>query len=567
MYHDHFGLKEQAFSIAVNPRYLYMSHQHKEALAHLLYGVKEGGFVMLTGEVGTGKTTIIRCLLEHLPDNTEIAIVLNPMSNIKELLSTICEEFGVHYNKETPSVKDLTDRLQKYLLDNHKQGKSTILLIDEAQLLSAEVLEQVRLLTNLETSTKKLLQIVLVGQPELNELLAQPRLRQLSQRITARFHLTPLTLEETERYINHRLSVAGMPEDKSPFSPRIIKQIHRFTGGIPRMINVLCERTLIGAYGHNKAQVDNKIFDLARKEVEGHRQSQINAPSQQPPYVLYGMLSASAIVGLIVIYFIMQLIMDSSRSNRYVPPQQNQQLYGSNPGVQNLPPQNQSPQHHNTQTPSVSSDNYPQMNNSNKIAGDFFEISDNVKAQAILFEYLKFKIDPNTHPCWQINTQGFHCSENKFDTWDDIRSFNRPVVLKLINANKFHSHAVLVGLQNSHALLLDNSGKRQIVSLDMIGPLWTGDVFYAWKKPKDFDKPLSYGDKNDIVAEVSQQFALLDAQSRPLTKNRYNSALRDRVKLFQKEHSLKDDGILGERTLMKLHESLGLSTTLEKEFL
>lgn len=554
MYHDHFGLKEQAFSIAVNPRYLYMSQQHKEALAHLLYGVNEGGFVMLTGEVGTGKTTIIRCLLEHLPDNTEIAIILNPMSNIQELLRTVCEEFGVPYDQETSSIKDLTDQLQKYLLDNHKQGKSTILLIDEAQLLSAEVLEQIRLLTNLETSTKKLLQIVLVGQPELNELLAQPRLRQLSQRITARFHLTPLTLEETERYINHRLSVAGMPEEKSPFSPGIIKQIHRFTGGIPRMINVLCERTLIGAYGHNKRQVDSKIFDLARKEVEGHRQSQINAPSQEPPYVLYGMLSASAIVGLIVIYFIMQLILERPQNNRYTPP---------------LDPAAPLLSHQGAPEPIVDghSAHSPAAHTNREIPGQSFDISDNVKAQAILFEYLNFKIDPNTHPCWQINTQGFHCGETKFGTWEDIRSLNRPVVLKLINENKFHSHAVLVGLQEKQALILDGDQGRKVISLDTLGPLWTGDVFYAWKKPKDFEKPLAYGDKNDTVAEVAQQFALLDAQSRPLTKNRFNSALRDRVKLFQKEHNLKDDGILGERTLMKLNERLGLSTILETEFL
>ncbi len=548
MYHNYFGLKEQAFSIAVNPRYLYMSQQHKEALAHLLYGVKEGGFVMLSGEVGTGKTTIIRCLLEQLPENTEIAIVLNPMSNIKELLCTICDELGIAYNRENPQTKNLTDTLQQRLLDNHKQGKNTILLIDEAQLLSAEVLEQIRLLTNLETSTKKLLQIVLVGQPELNELLAQPRLRQLSQRITARFHLTPLTLDETERYINHRLSVAGMPKDKNPFTPRIIKQIYRFTGGIPRMINVLCERTLIGAYGHNKSQIDNKIFNMARKEVEGHRQSQINAPSQQAPYILYGTLSASALIGLGIIYFMLQLIFGQSHPNDNI-------TYAPRNGDNSAP---------RSSSLSPSNPTAPSLGGNRSMPS--FEIPDKIKAQAILFEYLKFEISPDTHPCWQINTQGHHCGETKFETWKGVKSLNRPIVLTLINPNKFNSHAVLIGIQDKHALMIDGERKQKIITLDKLGPLWTGEVFYAWKKPKDFSEPLVYGDKGETVIEVAAQFALLDAQTSPLTKKRFNIALRDRVKLFQREHNLKDDGILGERTLMKLNESLGLSTPLKLNF-
>ena len=220
MYHSYFGLDEQAFSIAVNPRYLYMSTQHREALAHLLYGVSSGGFVMLTGEVGTGKTTIIRCLLEQLPDHADLAIVMNPSASARDLLCSICDEFGVSYTAEETSIKVLTDKLSEFLVDNHRQGRKTIVLIDEAQLLRISTLEQVRLLTNLETNTQKLLQIILVGQPELNELLAKPALRQLSQRITARYHLRPLSVDETEAYIKHRLAVADMPPGRQPFPPR-----------------------------------------------------------------------------------------------------------------------------------------------------------------------------------------------------------------------------------------------------------------------------------------------------------------------------------------------------------
>ena len=225
-YHEYFGLDDQAFSIAVNPRYLYMSDQHREALAHLLFGVKSGGFVMLSGEVGTGKTTIIRCLLEQLPDNADLAIVMNPSASARDLLCSICDEFRLTYAPNETSLKNLTDTLTEFLVKNHMRGRKSIVLIDEAQLLRISTLEQVRLLTNLETNTQKLLQIILVGQPELNELLAKPALRQLSQRITARYHLRPLTEQNTEAYIKHRLKVAGMPPGRIPFGPKVIARIH-----------------------------------------------------------------------------------------------------------------------------------------------------------------------------------------------------------------------------------------------------------------------------------------------------------------------------------------------------
>src|SRR5690606_15900194 len=272
-----------------NPRYLYMSDQHREALAHLLYGIQIGGFVLLTGEVGTGKTTIIRCLLEQLPEKTDIAIILNPMASGPELLRTICEELGVRYIIDDWGIKDLTDGLHHFLLDNHSKGRKTVLLIDEAQLLDPKVLEQIRLLTNLETTTEKLLQIILVGQPELKAMLAQPSLRQLSQRITARFHLESLSLAETHAYIEHRLRVAGLSDKRTPFTDDIVKKVHRFSGGIPRLINVISERILLGAYGKNRAVADNEIFDQAALEVSGtkaHLQS--NAILNKRYYVSAG---------------------------------------------------------------------------------------------------------------------------------------------------------------------------------------------------------------------------------------------------------------------------------------
>ena len=270
MYHQYFGLQEAPFSISVDPRYLFMGARHRDALAHLLYGVSiGGGFILLTGEVGTGKTTLNRCLLDKLPDNTDVALVLNPALNAVELLATVCDELGIEYEPSEQSLKVLTDKLHQFLLNNHSKDRNTVLLIDEAQHLSFDVLEQIRLLTNLETNTKKLLQIILVGQPELRALLAKPELRQLAQRITARYQLKPLNLQETHAYIRHRLSVARLPENQELFPDRVVKHLHKISRGIPRLINVLCDRMLLGTYGQNKKMADMAILKQAAVEVLG----------------------------------------------------------------------------------------------------------------------------------------------------------------------------------------------------------------------------------------------------------------------------------------------------------
>jgi general secretion pathway protein A len=266
MYEKYFGLTERPFSIAPDPRFLYMSQQHREALAHLLYGVGEGGgFVQLTGEVGTGKTTICRCLLEQLPDNVDVALILNPRVTALELLASLCDELRIQYAKDTTSIKVLIDVLNAYLLDTHAKGRRAILMIDEAQNLSAEALEEVRLLTNLETTREKLLQIILIGQPELRELLAREYLRQLSQRINARFHLEPISRAETAAYIRHRLQVCGARE--SIFNENAVDLVHKLSAGVPRLINVLCDRAMLGTFVEGKRKVDVAIVHRAAVEV------------------------------------------------------------------------------------------------------------------------------------------------------------------------------------------------------------------------------------------------------------------------------------------------------------
>ena len=267
MYAPYFGLSREPFSLAPDPRFLYLSERHREALAHLLYGVGGGGgFVLLTGEIGAGKTTVARCFLEQLPPHCVVAYIFNPCLSVIELLQTVCSEFGLGALPPGASVKAHVDVLNSFLLDAHAQGRHALLVIDEAQALDAAVLEQLRLLTNLETSERKLLQIVLIGQPELRTMLAQPGLEQLAQRVIARYHLKSLSAAETRQYVLHRLGVAG-PNVPVPFDNRALARLHSLTGGVPRRINLLADRALLGAYSRRQRHVDAALVAQAAAEV------------------------------------------------------------------------------------------------------------------------------------------------------------------------------------------------------------------------------------------------------------------------------------------------------------
>ena len=286
MYTNHFGLKHEPFSIAPDPHYLFMSERHREALAHLLYGVRGGGgFVLLTGEIGAGKTTVCRCFLEQVPSRCNVAYIFNPRQSAEELLDSICDEFRIPRTPPAgrlPTARDHVAALNEFLLRTHGVGQNNVLIIDEAQNLSAEVLEQLRLLTNLETNERKLLQIILIGQPELRDMLARPELEQLAQRVIARYHLEALTPPETAQYIHHRLAVSGL-NGALPFDAPSLQRIHALTRGVPRRINLLCDRALLGAYASGRPAVSVDIVDKAAAEVSGEAPPRARRPGWRGP--------------------------------------------------------------------------------------------------------------------------------------------------------------------------------------------------------------------------------------------------------------------------------------------
>jgi general secretion pathway protein A len=537
MYHSYFGLDEQAFSIAVNPRYLYMSAQHREALAHLLYGVSSGGFVMLSGEVGTGKTTIIRCLLEQLPETADLAIVMNPSASARDLLCSICDEFGVDYSPDETSLKVLTDKLTAFLVANHQRGRKSIVLIDEAQLLRISTLEQVRLLTNLETNTEKLLQIILVGQPELNELLAKPALRQLSQRITARYHLRPLSEAETEAYIKHRLTVAGMPAGRQPFPPSIVRKVHQISRGIPRLVNILCDRMLLGAYSRDTNLIDGQICRQATIEVLGV------APEESFRRYHHWVYAGTGALAALVLATVVWLLVGARQAEKAVP-EITVLAQGSILREQPL------------------IDAGPQAELATSSFGESSWLRNQDHALIELLDVLEIDYDGALYPCWVIARQGYKCESQSAPAWDTFRAINRPAVLRVSTQTKESAYVVLVAIKDDEAWIR-SQGKMRRIALEDLGKLWTGEFVFIWKRPETFKEPIGVGARGPLVAWIAQQFAALDQQGAPLAQEHFNTALEQRVKIFQREQGLPDDGFVGMRTLLKLNEALGAEKSLE----
>jgi general secretion pathway protein A len=534
MYLAFFGLNEKPFAITPDPRYLFLSERHAEALAHLLYGITEaGGFVQLTGEVGTGKTTVVRSLLAQTPQHAEIALILNPRMTAPEFLLTICEELGIGVqDSATNSLKDLVDILSRYLLRAHSHGKRVVLIVDEAQNLAPEVLEQVRLLTNLETNTQKLLQIILIGQPELRDLLARNELRQLAQRITGRYHLCPLTVPETAAYVRHRLRVAGATSDI--FTPQALRELHRLARGVPRLINVLGDRALLGAYTQDRHQVGAGFVRRGAMEVFGRQ-----LWPWWLPWVGGGLTAAIVACGLWTAWRF-------GSWNHLVAPVA-AHATAAHPGAASAPTTllGSSPARASAPAPTLGS----------LLAQHSAETTPDA-AFGQLFSIWGAQYKAGTaDPCTQASTQGLECYVQK-GTIAQLRLYNRPAILMLTDEADAAHQVVLTGLDDEHAHI-DIGGTPQQVGIGDLSRYWFGDFILLWRPGTHDPKPLSPGMHGAEVLLLRQQLARLNGKvPPPNASDVYDAELSQLVRDFQRAHRLIADGIAGVQTLVVLNGAL-----------
>ncbi|MBU6199334.1 MAG: AAA family ATPase [Xanthomonadaceae bacterium] len=517
MYLEFYGLKEAPFSITPDPRYVFLSERHRDALAHLLYGIGKGGsggFVQLTGEVGTGKTTLCRLLLEQLPENTRVALVLNPKLSPVELLETICEELKLDIAGKKGSLKALVDTLNIYLLDAYAQGLRVVLIVDEAQELSIEALEQVRLLTNLETPTQKLLQIILLGQPELRDKLHQPELRQLAQRITARYHLMPLDRAETEGYVRHRLAVAGAA--RSPFSRLGLRALYRRSGGVPRVVNVIADRALMAGFAREQDALGERLIDHAADEtLPGHARYWMHR---------YGRWLAAASAVLILaagaaswhwLHRTMPPVADAVA--KPVPPPRNDALQNLRQAI--------------AHTPDADLTAWTQLLGRWQVNSAQVSVRDAAHCPGVI-------------------TAGLDCLRGT-GTLEQLARFDRPLILTLRDGNT-HADALLQAVDALHVKLAIGGQTRTLMKSDL-ADVWKGEFSAVWQLPPEIASTLHQGDAGPGVAWVKAQLARMDGGKADDSGPAYfDAALEERVRKLQIAYGIKPDGIVGPETLFAL---------------
>jgi len=538
MYTSFFGLAEKPFAITPDPRYLYLSERHAEALAHLLYGINEsGGFIQLTGEVGTGKTTVVRTLLSRVPHHADVAVILNPRVTPVEFLLTICEELGVGIaDTDRDSVKQMVDALNRRLLNAHAEGRRIIVLVDEAQNLSIDVLEQVRLLTNLETPTQKLLQIILIGQPELRELLDRTDLRQLAQRITGRYHLKPLSREETKGYVRHRLRVAGATEDI--FTPSALVELHRLSLGIPRVINVACDRALLGAYTQETKKITASLVRQAAGEVYGRRFF--------PTWLgwVVGSLGVVAVAGTLFLgwqfWRHQSPVLSASRAIKSAAA-----THAAAPDPAALAPA----------APAVAAPPAPKLASVNKLLQANEANTTDAAAFRRLLALWGTALADERDPCGQAAKAGLACLDQR-GSWTQVKTLNRPAILTLMDDRGQRHRVVLSSLDDKTATL--NLGEHnEKVSIDDLSRDWFGEFTVVWKPKTSRTRLLSLGMQGDEVRWLRRSLnALGGMASDPEHADVYDQELAIAVQNFQREHRLNVDGIAGVQTQVVLDVAL-----------
>ena len=545
MYTNFFGINDKPFSITPDPRYLFLSARHGEALAHLVYGVTEsGGFIQLTGEVGTGKTTLCRTLLlNRMPKNADVAVVLNPQLSAFEFLEAICEEVHIPVPEPRGSIKALIDTLNRHLLDAHAQGRRTILVVDEAQNLAPDVLEQVRLLTNLETSKQKLLQIILIGQPELRELLARNDLRQLAQRITGRYHLEPLSREETDQYIEHRLKVAGALGEV--FDAGAKREVFRLSQGVPRLVNVICDRAMLGAYSQGKRRVTRKLVRRAAAEVTGEDR----LPRR------WGRPAAAA--GLAIVALAAATAWWSRQAEQPAAVAEPQAVADAGPE----PAEAASAAALPTEPTAAAPEPAPVEETLDEQLVLASGLTTESSALTTLFGLWGLDFDAGAGGCEQAESRGFGCVRQR-GSWTSLKQLDHPAMLTLIDSGGDTHRIVLTATDGASAAL-------SIAGVDVVHPVtalldvWFGEYELLWRPPNGAAISLGPGSRGPAVVWLRQSLVAIDTRyaAEPRGGDMYDADLEQRVREFQRDQRLEVDGLAGQLTQIMITRLLAPDAT------
>lgn len=531
MYTEYFQLREMPFSITPDPSYLYMSARHQEALGHLLYGTGQyGGFVQLTGEVGTGKTTIIRTLLSQKMPDVDVAMIHNPRQNEQEFVQSICDELGIKYVKRGLTLKTLVDALNQHLLETHAAKRRTVLIIDEAQQLQPDVLEQVRLLTNLETHKEKLLRIMLVGQPELATLLARPDLRQLAQRITARYHLMPLEEVETREYITHRLRVAGCPAEV--FDLAALREVHRRAHGIPRLINIICDRAMLGAYAKGLRNITAEMVAQAAHEAV---EIETRPATSRNTRWWYWLDRAEMIFAPLAIILVSVLAYQTWRTPRIA-----------------LPPATVITSVVGTSTPSTKTG--AAMTTPVSTPVPLSPLQATQPLPVVMGRLIKLW-DPNFRSagtesiCHTLRGRRLECFKNDGD-WAELATLNRPAILTLQGTDAIERHVLLRRLTATDAVLETATGPQKF-PLAALADLWTGEYLLLWRRQTD-EVSIGAETRGEPVLWLRRRLAEISGKKPASTSPSFDIGLHDQVVNFQAAHKLEKTGTAGPRTLIAL---------------
>lgn len=545
LYLQFFGLNEAPFSITPDPAFVYLSAAHRDALAHLLYGVGQGGaggFVQLTGEVGTGKTTLCRLLLEQVPEDTQVALILNPLVTPRELLATLCEELGIDTAGMVDSNKAMVDSLNRFLLAQHAINRRVVVVIDEAQNLSPEALEQVRLLTNLETAKEKLLQMVLLGQPELRALLQRQSLRQLSQRITARYHLTPLGPEETHAYIRHRMKVAGASQN--PFRRSAMRALYRRSAGVPRLINIIADRALVGAYAKETSTIGARLIQDAANEVQPNEISMQN--HRWSAIVATAAAAALVLVSLGIFGF-------PQFAGKLFPPQQQNGAEVTHESVEETPVLSLEtvPLLESTAgSDAVGGVLAPPLNKSllpDKLDISWLEMQHAQAWQSMATLWQDQDGAKNIElACGGVQGLGYTCLSDH-GSWARVEQLGLPVLLVIQSEDP--KYLPLQGI-STDGLLVGNESSSIEVSRNAVESQWLGEFIIPWPQAPDWPIEIRRGETGKAV-EIAIKMANI-AQPAWLGGDAFDEEFEVWLIAFQRRHGLKADGILGPKTLLYL---------------